>query len=269
MSALSVIFGMVVGFSLGLTGGGGAVFAVPLLVYGLNLPSRDAVGVSLVTVGTTALVALVQRARHRMVEFPTGLLFAFAGMLAAPVGAWLSRQISETLLLVMFGGLMLAVAGRMWFKAARQEPSTACVPLDDGPACQRDAQGQLRLTSRCAVLLGAIGLVTGVLTGMFGVGGGFLIVPSLVAFSGMEMNRAIGTSLLVIALVSMSSIASHFLVGGSAPAGVTLLFLMGSLTGLFAGTAIGRRIAGARLQQVFAVAILALGVFVIFSNFWS
>jgi uncharacterized membrane protein YfcA len=92
MALLTLLFGAVVGFSLGLTGGGGAIFAVPLLVYGLGVPAREAVGVSLLTVGTTSLVGFVQRARRRMVEFPTGLLFALAGMIGAPVGAMLADQ---------------------------------------------------------------------------------------------------------------------------------------------------------------------------------
>ena len=268
MSPLSLVFGAIVGFSLGLTGGGGAIFAVPLLVYGLNVDPRQAVGVSLITVAGTALVGFVRRARSGQVEFPTGLLFAVAGMLTAPLGVWLSRFIPETLLLVAFGGLMLIIAGRMWMKAMRLEPAAVCVPVDDnaGPVCRRDPQGELKLTSRCALLLAAVGLGTGVLTGLFGVGGGFIIVPALVTFSGMGMQRAIGTSLLVITLISLTGITSQFLGGASVPWLITLMFLLGSIAGLFAGTALSRRLASLRLQQVFAVAIVAVGIFVISRN---
>jgi uncharacterized membrane protein YfcA len=271
MSFLSLIFGTAVGLSLGLTGGGGAIFAVPLLVYGLRLESREAVGVSLVTVGATALVGLVQRARGRLVEFPTGLLFAVAGMLTAPLGAWLARQLPEALVLALFGGLMIVIALRMLVLSTRNQRSAACVPTDEmtGPICRRDPQGALRLTSRCALLLAGIGLATGVLTGLFGVGGGFIIVPALITFSGVDIQRAIGTSLLVIALVSISGIASHFAVGGSVPWLVTLSFLAGSLGGLLAGTALAKQLAGPRLQQVFAAAIVTVGVFVIVRNLGS
>ena len=95
MLLLTLLFGALVGFSLGLTGGGGAIFAVPLLVYGLGVPAREAVGVSLLTVGSTSLVGFVQRARRGMVEFPTGLLFAVAGMIGAPVGAVAGRSHSR------------------------------------------------------------------------------------------------------------------------------------------------------------------------------
>jgi hypothetical protein len=99
--------------SLGLTGGGGAIFAVPQLVYGLGVPAREAVGVSLLTVGSTSLVGLVQRAWRGMVEFPTGLLFAIAGMLGAPMGSWLADRIPEAVLLSLFAVLMLVIAVRM------------------------------------------------------------------------------------------------------------------------------------------------------------
>jgi uncharacterized membrane protein YfcA len=268
MNALGLAFGSLVGFSLGLTGGGGAIFAVPLLVYGLDLPSREAVGVSLITVGATAVVGFAQRLGRRTVEIPTGLLFAVAGMATAPVGAWLSRQMPEALLLVLFGALMLVIAARMWFKASRSEPSTACVPLDEnaGPSCRRDPLGELHLTSRCAVLLGAVGLAVGILTGLFGVGGGFVILPALVTFSGMGMQRAIGTSLLIIALVSASGIVSHFLAGDTVPGAVVLWFLSGSLSGMLAGTALGKRLPGRRLQQIFALLIVGVAIFVIARN---
>jgi uncharacterized protein len=271
MSPLSLILGTIVGFSLGLTGGGGAIFAVPLLVYALALDPRQAVGVSLITVAGTALVGFAQRMRTRQVEFPVGLLFAIAGMLTTPIGVWLSRQLPEALLLVTFGVLMLVIAVRMWIKAQQQEPAAVCIPVavNAGPVCRRDPQGELKLTSRCALLLAAVGLGAGVLTGLFGVGGGFIIVPALVTFSGMGMQRAVGTSLLIITLISLTGIATQFASGGTVPWPVTLPFLLGSVAGLFAGTVLARRLAGAHLQQVFAAAIVAVGVFVIIRNVWS
>ena len=267
----SLCCGSIVGFSLGLTGGGGAIFAVPLLVYLLGVDPHQAVSVSLITVAGTASVGFLQRARTQQVEFRTGLLFAFAGMLTTPLGVWLSHLISGTLLLVAFGGLMILIAARMWLKAKGQEPTAVCVPIDNnaGPACRRDPQGELRLTSRCALLLAAVGLCAGVLTGLFGVGGGFIIVPALVTFSGMGMQRAIGTSLLVITVISLTGIATQFLRGGVVPWQTTLSFLLGSIAGLLAGNALAKRLAGPRLQQIFAAAIVLVGIFVISRNLWS
>ena len=105
------------GLSLGLTGGGGAIFAVPLLVYWIGVDPPTAVAISLITVAATAAVGAVERWRYGQVEIPTGLLFAAAGMLTAPVGSWLGGRIPEQPLLVSFAMLMLVIAVRMWRKA--------------------------------------------------------------------------------------------------------------------------------------------------------
>ncbi|MCA9055138.1 MAG: sulfite exporter TauE/SafE family protein, partial [Planctomycetaceae bacterium] len=119
------MYGVIVGFSLGLTGGGGSIFAVPLLVYGLGVPARDAVTISLAAVGLTALFGAVQRWRAGQVEVRTGLMFAVAGMFGAPIGAWLSGLLSDVILLTLFAVLMLFVAVRMWRKAG--EPPRAAL----------------------------------------------------------------------------------------------------------------------------------------------
>lgn len=270
MSPLSLIFGIVIGLSLGLTGGGGAIFAVPLLVYGLNVPTREAVGISLAAVGVTSFVGFVARWRTKQVEVRTGLLFAVAGMLGAPIGSWVAGLLPESLLLSLFAGLMVVVAIRLWQQAsASAVTSTHCSTTDheDAPTCQRDSTGALILSSRCAVLLLIVGMLTGMLSGLFGVGGGFVIVPALVLFSGMSIHRAVGTSLMVIALVSVSGVATHLLAGQAMSLEITGLFVLGGVAGLFAGQQIGRRLSGAILQKVFVVAILMVALFVVVRNF--
>jgi uncharacterized membrane protein YfcA len=268
MIPLTIIFGAIVGFSLGLTGGGGAIFAVPLLAYGLDVDSRAAIGVSLVTVGLTSFVGFLQRWRVGLVEIRTGLVFALAGMLTAPVGSWLATQIPEPMLLTLFAVLMLIIAVRMWRKA--NDPAERLVLIvnanEPGPTCRRDAQGVLRLTSRCAMLLAGVGMATGILTGLFGVGGGFIIVPALVTFSGMGIQRAIGTSLLVVSLVSVSGTVSLLALGRPLPLETVAIFAVGSLAGLALGTALASRLGGPTLQRLFVVAILIVAVFVIVKN---
>jgi len=268
MSLWTMLLGAVVGFSLGLTGGGGAIFAVPLLVYGLGVDPREAIGVSLVTVGATALLGFLQRLRHGLVEVKTGLLFAGAGMATAPLGSWLAARIPESLLLLSFAVLMVLIAVRMWRRAHDPAERLALVSgaYEPGPTCRRDPEGVLHLTSRCALLLGGVGMGAGLLTGLFGVGGGFIIVPALVTFSCMGIQRAIGTSLLVISLVSVSGIASLFVQGRPVPLGTTGWFAIGSVAGLTAGSALAHRLGGSTLQKVFAAAILVVAAFVIFRN---
>lgn len=268
MFGLAVVFGCVVGFALGLTGGGGGVFAVPLLVYGLGVAPREAVGISLASVGGTALAGVLPRLWRGEVELRTGLLFAVAGMIGAPIGSYLSTLFAETVLLVMFGCLMLIVAWRMWAKTRNPELATGvCVTEGQAEqhraACQRDEDGTLRLTSKCACLLVLVGLLTGILSGMFGVGGGFVIVPALVLFSGMKIHRAVGTSLLVIFLISISGVTSYVVAGRELSPDTTMLFLAGGLAGIWLGGMVARKLKGPTLQKVFAAAVVMVAMFVI------
>jgi uncharacterized membrane protein YfcA len=269
--ALSLLFGTIVGFSLGLTGGGGSIFAVPLLVYGLGVVPNEAVGISLAAVGATALFGALHRLRAGEVEVGTGLIFAVAGMLSAPIGAWIGSRMPETLLLLLFSALMIVVAARMWIKATRTPDESRAIrartgplPSDEpGPTCRRDPEGRLTLSTRCAALLSGVGLATGVLSGLFGVGGGFVIVPALVFFSRMGVHRAVATSLLVIALIGASGVASSVAAGRPLPIGLTAQFVVGGLFGMWLGTLVGRRLSGPRLQKIFAGAILAVACYVV------
>ena len=271
---LSLIFGAGVGFSLGLTGGGGSIFAVPLLVYGLAVSPREAVGISLASVGATSAVGFVHRWRAGQVDLRVGLLFAMLGMLGAPLGTWLNLWFPETWLMLLFAGLMVVVAVRLWSAPARAQAIVEVTlpaaypskPEAVGPTCRRDSKGELRMTSRCAAVLAVLGFGTGVLSGLFGVGGGFVIVPALVLFSGMEMRSAVGTSLLVIALVSAAGVAAYLLGGRELSLGLTTGFIAGGVLGLAVGTRVSRRLSGPRLQQVFAGFIIAVAAFVVIKN---
>lgn len=271
MLLLSVLSGALVGFALGLTGGGGSLLAVPLLVYGLAMAPREAFGVSLAAVGATALAGVIPRIRAGQVEVGTGVLFAAAGMLGAPLGTWGAGMIPEALLLLMFSVLMLFVAWTLWRKSNNKTKVVSCeangCETNDGQAtCQRTADGRLRLTFRCAVLLAIVGLTAGFLSGMFGVGGGFIIVPALILFSGMPIHKAVATSLLVIVLVSISGVGSHVAAGREIPLDVTGLFVLGGVVGMALGRMVSERLPAAVLQRVFAGGIVAVAVFIVGKN---
>lgn len=264
--SLSILFGSFVGFALGLIGGGGSLLAVPLLVYGLAIAPREAFGLSLAVVGLTALIGVVPRIRTGQVEVGTGVLFSVAGMLGAPLGTWASGMIPETVLLTLFSVLMLIVAWRMWTKSKAQNLETArktCGADARGLTCQRMPDGKLRLTSRCAMLLAVVGLSTGFLSGMFGVGGGFVIVPALVLLTAMPIKKAVATSLLVIVLVSVSGVASHFAAGREISLEVTGLFVLGGVIGMSLGGLVSKRLSAPILQKVFATGIVAVAIFIV------
>lgn len=255
---LGIVFGGLVGFALGLTGGGGSLLAVPLLVYGLSVAPREAIGISLAAVGATALLGAIPRLRRGEIEVPTGLLFAMAGMIGAPVGTWIAAKIPEAMLLVLFACLMLFVAVRMWRSTSK--PKAEC---NNDATCQRTATGSLQLNTPCALLLLLVGTLTGLLSGLFGVGGGFVIVPALVLFSQMPIHRAVATSLLVIVLVSISGVASHIAAGRDISWQLTVLFIAGGFAGISLGSRLASRLSGPKLQKMFAVAIVLVACLII------
>lgn len=263
MLGIAIAGGIAIGFALGLTGGGGGVFAVPLLVYGMGIPAREAVGVSLAAIGLTALVGATGRYLRGEVDVRTGLIFAVAGMIGAPLGSQLSEMLPEAVLLLLFSGLMLIVAARMWRASLRQRCDADAAPF----VCQRDAAGHPMLGRRCVALLTVLGLTTGVLSGLFGVGGGFVIVPALVLFGGLAIHTAVATSLLVIFLISVSGVTAYVATGGPLSMTLTGLFALGGLIGMQLGIRMSSKLSGPTLQRIFSAAMIVVAAFIVAKSF--
>ncbi|MEO8603792.1 MAG: sulfite exporter TauE/SafE family protein [bacterium] len=226
-----------VGLSLGVLGAGGAVLMLPILVYVAGIDVRTAVAVSLVVVGGTSLVAFGVHFRRGDFHAKGAVLFATTGTLASYFGSSLTDAVSEPALLLIFAALMLAVGLAM----LRAQPAR--------PAAAR---------CRTVPCLG-IGTVVGVLSGFLGVGGGFLIVPALVLFAGIETRIAIGTSLAVIAVNAVGGLAGHL---RHAPLDwrLALTFLAFSLAGMGVGVRVAHGVSGAALRRAFAWLVVALGL---------
>ena len=253
---LGLAYGLVVGVSLGLTGGGGSVFAVPLLIYGLGVAADTSIGLSLAAVGITAGFGAALRLRAKEVDLRAGLVFAVAGMVLAPAGAWLGTRLPTPLLLSAFAVLMAIVGVRMWLgKAGAAIEPGACVTRPGGgfgPGCYA------RLT--------AAGSAAGLMSGLFGVGGGFIIVPALLYVTGMSIHRAVATSLLVIFLISLSGVAAHVAHGQQFPMPVTAFFIGGGFAGMFAGNALRTRLPPQMLQKVFAAGMWIVAAYMLVRN---
>jgi uncharacterized membrane protein YfcA len=251
---LTVAFGVVIGFSLGLTGGGGSIFAVPLLIYGLGTGAREAVAISLAAVGSTSLFGAGLHWRAAELELRGGLVFAIGGMAGAPFGSAIGRRLPETLTLTGFALLMGIVGARMWRRqeraSLRQTHEAHCANLTP---------------QRVAIVL-ATGLLVGVLSGIFGVGGGFIIVPALIFVTGIPIHRAITTSLLVIAVICASGVISNSLAGEELPLRLTTLFIGGGFLGMIPGSRLRSRLSGPGLNRLFAVSMWAVAVFLIVKN---
>jgi uncharacterized membrane protein YfcA len=245
---VAVPFGIVIGLALGLVGGGGSILAVPVLVYVLGEPVKEATTASLAIVGTTALVGAADYARVGRVRGRLAVLFGLGGAGGALAGTALNRLADPHLLLFAFALVMLGSAYAMLRgRAVRQHEET---------------HADVRTL---AVRILPVGAGVGALTGFFGVGGGFVIVPALVLLLGLPMPIAIGTSLLVIALTSVSALAAH-LASGSVDWAVVIAFTLAAIVGTLAGSKAGRRLSSARLTHVFAAVIIAVACFLVVKN---
>jgi uncharacterized membrane protein YfcA len=248
----TILFGAIAGLALGVTGGGGATIAVPLLIYGLGLPVPQAVAISLLAVGGSALAGFWSRARRHEVDLGAGAMLAGGGIAAAPVGAWLGERIPEAVVLVFFGAIVSLVSVRLW-RTAHQPPDMTL-----GPCAIRR-----RISWRCISALSVTGVATGLLSGIIGVGGGFILVPAIVFATGIEMHRAVATSLMVTSIVSASAFLSMLAHGRDIPWPIATLFLAGGLVGMAVGTVVCRWIPALRLKQAFAILLGLVGLFVI------
>lgn len=255
---LAFVLGSLVGLSLGLTGGGGSIFAVPLLVYGLNLEFREAVALSLAIVGSTAFYGALIQARRKVVLWGAGAVLGVGGILTAPFGAALGRHLPDSLALVMFAGLMIVVGAQMI--AGRGDIVIAAI------ACQRTPQGELHFSWRCAAKLLITGTVAGILSGVFGVGGGFLLVPALLVVTGISIDSAMATSLVAIALISASGFIAHLADLSPHNLPVAGLFLLGSAVAMTSGAAIKSNLPASMLRRMFGSVIIATAIALIILN---
>ena len=245
-----VLCGLPIGLSLGLIGGGGSILAVPALVYVAGQDAHAATATSLVVVGLTAGVGALPHWRAGRVDLGTALPFALAGIPGSFLGAIVNRRLPNAVVLVLFSLLMLVTAARM-FQSARSAQLT-------GDASSRLIQpGSQTKRSQLAAL--AAGFGVGALTGLFGAGGGFIIVPALVLFLGFSMRMAVGTSLAIIALNAIAALLVHLHFGGL-DLRVAGLFAVSALAGVLVGARLSERVGERWLRLAFAGLVAALGV---------
>jgi uncharacterized protein len=255
-----ILGGLATGLALGLTGGGGTLLAVPFLHQGVGLDLAAATSASLAAVAALSLSGAMWRLREGSTKPRLGLLFAGAGWLGAPVGAWLHSRAPESWLLAGFALVVLAVAWRMW--RGQSDPPVGVTPHNDGtgPVCRFAADGHLRLTTRCGRRLSLLGFGVGVLSGLVGVGGGFLAVPALVALTGLPLRTAVATSLLVVGLIASAGWASHQMMGHGAPLATTAIFAAAGVVGLIIGSWLVRLIPQTVLRRGFALLLIVVAV---------
>jgi uncharacterized membrane protein YfcA len=264
MLAAAMVLGLVIGAVVGGLGGGGGVLAVPALVYLLGETPRDATTSSVVIVGVTAAVGALARIRSGGVDLRTAAGFGLVGIPAAYLGTLLSHRIAQPVLLLAFAVLTLAAAGALLLNG-RHGTSADCVDAPVPGGAGGAATAVATRTNTRARVLGSLagvivcGVAVGFLTGFLGVGGGFLVVPALVIALRMPMTLAIGTSLLIIAMNSVSSLVSR--IGVAHPDWrVIAPFTLAAVAGALIGKRVGERLSAATLTTSFAVLLLLVGL---------
>ncbi|MGH7857317.1 MAG: sulfite exporter TauE/SafE family protein [Candidatus Binatia bacterium] len=243
MPPVGLALAILIGISLGFFGGGGSILTVPLLVYVFGLDPKEAIASSLVVVGTASASGALQHWRAGNVEIRTGLLFGSAGMTGAYLGGRAGAFVDATLLLLLFAAMMAFTSVAMW--RGRRVPA--------GPT------PETRATAR----LIAQGLAVGMMTGLVGAGGGFLIVPALALWAGLSMPSAIGTSLFVIVINCLAGFAgyqAHVAIDPLLVGAVTTSAIAGS----FVGSSLTRLVDPASLRRAFASFVLVMSVVILF-----
>ncbi|MET3457173.1 MULTISPECIES: sulfite exporter TauE/SafE family protein [Pseudomonas] len=261
---LASFFGVVMGLVLGLTGAGGGILAVPALVLGLGWSMTEAAPVALFAVGSAAAVGAIDGLRHGLVRYRAALLIALLGAVFSPMGIYLAHQLSEKILMMLFSLLMVLVAARM---LRRETPQAG--PSDHGAAswgqknCMLDREtGRLAWTARCTATLSALGAVTGLVSGLLGVGGGFLIVPAFKQLTDVQMRGIVATSLMVISLISLIGVVGAFHAGVSIDR-VGAVFIAASIVGMVLGRRVSTKVPARALQVGFAGVCLGVAVFML------
>jgi uncharacterized protein len=244
MPLLGLALALVIGVSLGLLGGGGSVLTVPIFHYVLGYEVKPSIAMSLAVVGVTSAAGALGRLRSGELNGRAVLTFAPVAMLGTFLGARLALLVPSTAQLVLFAVVMLAASVFMW----RGRPAAAAPSAKPHP-----------------VLVALIGGAVGILTGLVGVGGGFLIVPALVLLLGVPVKEAVGTSLGVIALNSASGFAGYW---GRVDIDLRIMaaFTAIAIVGVFIGTRLGRHVSPAGLRKGFAVLLVVVGLAILLKS---
>jgi hypothetical protein len=235
---------IVIGISLGLLGGGGAILTVPVLVYILGVGVKQAVPMSLVVVGATSLTGVVHHSRDGNVDWRSILSFGPAAIVGSLLGSALAFRVSGHVQLLIFGVVLIVAAVAMLRAPAPSDVTRAPRP---------------------PILLALIGAAVGVLTGLIGVGGGFLYVPALALLGGLEMRRAVGTSLGLIVLSCAAALLGYL---GRMPIDwqVVLIFGLLAFVGVRIGTALVPKVSQGTLRKAFAGLLLVIGIVVLITG---
>ena len=257
--------GVMIGAIMGLTGAGGGILAVPVLVGTLNWPMQTAAPVALIAVASGALVGAIDGFRLGLVRYKAAMLMALCGVPLTRLGQHWEQLLPHEGLMIGFGVLLWGISARFFKQSSATMAQESSLSLHW--ARIHGETGKFIWTPLTALVLGAVGSVTGLMTGLLGVGGGVLIVPLMRRFTDLSMQGIVATSLFVITLVSGGGVLNAYLSGAHFPALETSCFVLAMVTGMLVRRQAASRLPGAQLQKGFAVLLLAVGGFMFWKAF--
>lgn len=256
---IDVALGIAVGIIMALTGAGGGILAVPLLVFAAQLSFKEAAPVGLLAVGMAAAMGAILGLQAGIVRYRAAMLMATAGVLFAPIGVWIAGRTDGAWLNGLFALVLLFVAFRTYRQASNDQANATPSVLRELPCIVSADNGRFVWTTRCARALVSSGLVAGLMSGLLGVGGGFVMVPAMARYTDLSMQSIVATSLAVIALVSLSGVAANAY-AATLDWSIALPFAGGALAGMLAGRFASSRVSGSHLQKGFAVVSAAVAI---------
>lgn len=251
---LMLVLGGLIGAVLGLTGAGGGILAVPALVFSMAWSMQQAAPVALIAVSGSAAIGAIDGLRHKLVRYRAAMLMAVAGMIVTPFGVQVAQRLSQQWLTALFALVMLFVAARLLRKG--KGGGDDAVPRRAGNF--NPLTGRFDWNWPTGFLLAFIGAVTGFMTGLLGVGGGFIVTPLLRKFTNVPMHGIVATSLLVTSLVSGASVVGAFMHGIAVPMEVVLPFVAATGIGMLAGRKLTKRLSPLHVQYSFAAVLVAV-----------
>lgn len=260
---VAVLFGLSIGMVLGLTGAGGGILAVPALVLGLGWSLTDATPVALLAVGLAAALGAADGLRKGLVRWRAALLMAALGIATSPLGVYAAHVLPHKVLMTMFSAAMFAASARLLLQRSEHSQNGVVLSMLDKNCMINTDTGRLRWSQRCAVTLASIGSASGLLTGMLGVGGGFLLVPAFRQWSDLSMQAIVATSLSVVALVSIGTTASALHAGAQLSA-VGCVFIASALMGMLVSRRLAPYFSARSLQLGFAWLAAGVAVYLLF-----
>lgn len=248
---ITPLLGLLIGLLMGLTGAGGGILSVPALISFLHLSIAQAGPVALMAIASSASIGAFLAHQNKTLRYKAAALMAVAGLAFSPLGLWLAHQLPNKPLVIVFSVLLLIISTRFFWNAHQESIGTKPDDSNDPPCQLNNSTGKFTWTTPCFWTLLLIGAISGFLSGLLGVGGGFIIVPALKKYTNLSATSIVNTSLGVMAIISMGS-AGISAIAGTLLWPIALLFSGGAIVGMLISKKLAKNLNPTRIQQIFA-----------------